>query len=166
MSDQFVGEIQAFTFPFAVTGFNNAWLPCGGQLLSIQQYTALFALIGTYYGGNGTTNFALPNLNGSVAISQGQGPGLQTYVIGETVGSVVARLLGSGRGLRLRALALQPFEKLEHVLPFRLRLALVVRTPCSSATRPRKEALLVQERPGRQWRSIPNSTASWRRPAT
>ncbi|MBW7968508.1 tail fiber protein [Bradyrhizobium sp. BR 10289] len=92
MSDQYVGEIQAFPFAFAVTGFNNAWLPCGGQLLPIQQYSPLFALIGTFYGGNGTTNFALPNLNGSIAISQGQGPGLQNYVIGETVGSPTVNL--------------------------------------------------------------------------
>ena len=106
MSDQFVGEIQAFTFPFAVTGFNNAWLPCGGQLLSIQQYTALFALIGAYYGGNGTTNFALPNLNGSVAISQGQGPGLQTYVIGETVGSPTVTLIGDNMARHTHTLQL------------------------------------------------------------
>ncbi|MBR0689918.1 tail fiber protein [Bradyrhizobium manausense] len=106
MSDQFVGEIQAFPFPFAVTGFNNAWLPCGGQLVPIQQFTALFALIGTYYGGNGTTNFALPNLNGSIAISQGQGPGLQNYDIGETVGSPTVTLIGDNMARHTHTLQL------------------------------------------------------------
>ncbi|EJN14838.1 microcystin-dependent protein [Bradyrhizobium sp. YR681] len=94
MSDPFVGEIQAFPFAFAVGGFNQAWLPCGGQLMPIQRFTALYSLIGTYYGGNGTTNFALPNLNGSVAISQGQGPGLQNRLIGEIVGSAQVTLTG------------------------------------------------------------------------
>jgi microcystin-dependent protein len=87
MSDPFVGEIQAFPFPFAGGGFNNAWLPCLGQLLPLQAFTPLYALIGTYYGGNGTTNFALPNLNGSIAIGQGDGPGLTPRIIGESVGS-------------------------------------------------------------------------------
>lgn len=106
MSDPFVGEIQAFTFPFAVGGSNSAWLPCGGQLLPIQGYSALFALIGTYYGGNGTTNFALPNLNGSVAIGQGQGPGLQNYVVGETVGSSTVTLIGDNMARHTHALQL------------------------------------------------------------
>lgn len=106
MSDPFVGEIQAFTFPFAVTGFNNAWLPCGGQLLPIQRYTPLYSLIGTYYGGNGTTNFALPNLNGSIAIGQGQGPGLQNYIVGETVGSPTVTLIGDNMARHTHALQL------------------------------------------------------------
>jgi microcystin-dependent protein len=87
MSDPFIGEIQAFPFPFAGAGFNNAWLPCLGQLLALQAFTPLYSLIGTNYGGNGTTNFALPSLNGSIAIGQGNGPGLTPRVIGETVGS-------------------------------------------------------------------------------
>jgi microcystin-dependent protein len=69
MSDPYVGEIQAFPFAFAVGGFNNIWLPCFGQLVALQAFTPLYALIGTNYGGNGTTNFALPNLNGSVALN-------------------------------------------------------------------------------------------------
>jgi microcystin-dependent protein len=93
MSDPFVGEIQAFPFPFAGGGFNNAWLPCLGQLLAIQAFTPLYALIGTYYGGNGTTNFALPNLNGSIAIGQGNGPGLTPRIIGEALGSSVVGLV-------------------------------------------------------------------------
>ncbi|OKO84535.1 phage tail protein [Bradyrhizobium sp. NAS80.1] len=106
MSDPYVGEIQAFPFPFATAGFNSAWLPCLGQLLPIQRYTPLFALIGTYYGGNGTTNFALPNLNGSVAISQGQGPGLQNRVIGEVVGSPTVNLTSDQMARHTHALQL------------------------------------------------------------
>jgi microcystin-dependent protein len=87
VSDPFIGEIQAFPFPFAAQGFNQAWLPCSGQLLPIQAYTALFSLIGTIYGGNGTSNFSLPNMNGLVAINQGQGNGLSMRTIGELVGS-------------------------------------------------------------------------------
>lgn len=63
------------------------WAFCAGQLLPIAQNTALFSLIGTYYGGNGTTNFALPNLQGRVAIGAGNGPGLSSYSIGEAGGS-------------------------------------------------------------------------------
>lgn len=92
MSDPFVGEIQAFPFAWATGGFNNTWLPCAGQLLSIQAFSPLYSLIGTYYGGNGTTNFALPNLNGSVTISQGQGPGLTPRVAGEVIGSPAVSL--------------------------------------------------------------------------
>ncbi|SFH79577.1 phage tail protein [Bradyrhizobium sp. cf659] len=106
MSDPFVGEIQAFPFPFATGGFNSAWLPCLGQLLPIQAFSPLFALIGTYYGGNGTTNFALPNLNGSVTISQGTGPGLQPRVVGETVGSSQVSLTTDNMAIHTHALQL------------------------------------------------------------
>jgi microcystin-dependent protein len=106
MSDPFVGEIQAFPFPFAVGGFNNAWLPCGGQLLPIQRYTPLFALIGTYYGGNGTTNFALPNLVGQVTNGQGDGPGLQPRVLGETIGSATVTLISNEMPRHLHGLQL------------------------------------------------------------
>ena len=82
MSEPYIGEIQAFGFDFAPVG----WLPCFGQVVPIQQYTPLFALLGTAFGGNGTTNFALPNLTGRVAMSQGQGPGLPGYVLGEPLG--------------------------------------------------------------------------------
>jgi microcystin-dependent protein len=87
MADPFVGEIQAFPFPWAVNGFNQCWLPCFGQMLPVQQFSPLFSLIGTAFGGNGSTTFALPNLSGSVAISQGTGPGLSPRVIGSTLGS-------------------------------------------------------------------------------
>ena len=89
MADTFIAEIRIFPFNFAPSG----WAFCNGQLLSIQQNTALFSLIGTFYGGNGTSNFALPNLQGKVPISQGQGPGLSPYSIGETLGSDTVTLL-------------------------------------------------------------------------
>lgn len=82
MSEPYVAEIRAFPFNFAPRG----WAICAGQILPISQNTALFSLIGTYYGGNGTSNFALPNLQGTVPVGQGQGPGLSPYVVGETVG--------------------------------------------------------------------------------
>lgn len=106
MSDPFVGEIQAFPFPFAGAGFNNAWLPCLGQLLALQAFVPLYSLIGTYYGGNGTTNFALPNLNGSVAISQGNGAGLTPRVIGEVVGSSTVSLVSDQMARHTHALQL------------------------------------------------------------
>lgn len=92
MSDPFIGEIQAFPFPWASGGFNQRWMACFGQILPIQRFTPLFSLIGTVYGGNGTTNFALPNLSGSVAMSQGQGRGLSLRDIGEVVGSSTVTL--------------------------------------------------------------------------
>ena len=87
MPEPYIGEIVAVGFYFGPSGFRpDSWLPCDGRLVPIQQYAALFSLIGTYYGGNGTTNFALPNLNGRVAMSQGQGPGLSNRDLGEQVG--------------------------------------------------------------------------------
>jgi microcystin-dependent protein len=83
MSDQFLGEIRIFPFNFAPLG----WAFCSGQVLPISQYTALFSIIGTYYGGNGTSNFQLPDLQGSVPLGVGQGPGLTDYVLGEQGGS-------------------------------------------------------------------------------
>jgi microcystin-dependent protein len=83
MSDQYLGEIRCFGFTFAPVG----WAVCGGQILSIQQYTALFSLLGTYYGGNGSTNFGLPNLQGTAPMHWGNGSGLSPYSLGETVGT-------------------------------------------------------------------------------
>jgi microcystin-dependent protein len=82
MSEQYVGEIRMFGFSFAP----NDWALCNGQLLPISQNEALFALIGTTYGGDGVSNFALPNLQSRVPIHQGQGNGLSPYVIGEVGG--------------------------------------------------------------------------------
>lgn len=86
MPEPYLGEIVAVGFYFDASGFSNAWLPCDGRILAIQQNAALFSLIGTYYGGDGTRTFALPNLNTRVAASQGQGPGLTPRGLGEQVG--------------------------------------------------------------------------------
>lgn len=88
MSQPFVGEIRAFGFNFQTTG----WLFCDGQTLPIQQYSALFAVIGTTYGGNGTTNFLLPDLRGRAAMHWGNGAGLTPRVIGEVEGSSTVTL--------------------------------------------------------------------------
>ncbi len=91
MSNPFVAEIRIFPFNFAPKG----WLQCNGQLLPISQYTAVFSLIGTYYGGNGTSNFGLPNMQGNYPMNQGQGPGLTQRVIGETGGEATVTLLST-----------------------------------------------------------------------
>jgi microcystin-dependent protein len=89
MSDQFLAEIRIFPFNFAPRG----WAQCNGQLLAISQNTALFSLIGTFYGGNGTSTFALPNFQGNVPVHQGTGVGLSSYTVGETGGSPTVTLL-------------------------------------------------------------------------
>lgn len=78
-----MGTIQAFGFNFAPRG----WLPCNGQLLAIAQYQALFSLLGTYYGGDGRTTFALPDLRGRSLINEGQSPGLESFQIGQRGGA-------------------------------------------------------------------------------
>ncbi|MEO7720183.1 MAG: tail fiber protein [Capsulimonas sp.] len=83
MADQFVGEIRIVPFNFAPTG----WAMCNGQILPISQNTALFSLLGTNFGGNGQTNFALPNLQDSVAVDFGAGAGLTERSMGETGGA-------------------------------------------------------------------------------
>jgi microcystin-dependent protein len=79
----YLSQIQLFPFNFAPLG----WAECNGQLLSISSNTALFSLLGTNYGGNGTTNFALPNMQSRVSIGFGEGPGLSNYTQGQTGGS-------------------------------------------------------------------------------
>ena len=91
MADPFVAEIRIFPFTFAPTG----WAFCDGQLLPISQNTALFSLLGTTYGGNGTSNFALPDLQGAAPMHPGQGPGLSLRDLGETGGSDTVTLLES-----------------------------------------------------------------------
>ncbi len=91
MADPFVAEIRIFPFNFAPKG----WAFCNGQLLPLSQNTALFALLGTTYGGDGKSTFALPNLQGSVAMHAGQGPGLSLRDLGEQGGSQAATLLQS-----------------------------------------------------------------------
>ena len=91
MSDQFLGEIRVFGFNFPPSG----WAQCNGQLLPISQSTALFSLLGTTYGGDGSTTFGLPDMQGSVAMQHGQGPGLSLYELGEGGGSDSVTLLAS-----------------------------------------------------------------------
>src|SRR5471032_757110 len=86
--DPFVAEIRVFPFNFAPTG----WALCDGQILPISQNTALFSLLGTTYGGDGRSTFALPNLNGLTPLGQGQGPGLSDYVLGQTGGVEIVAL--------------------------------------------------------------------------
>lgn len=91
MADPFVAEIRIFPFNFAPRG----WAKCEGQILPISQNTALFSLLGTTYGGNGKSTFALPNLQGTAPMHHGQGPGLSLYDIGQTGGSETVTLLAS-----------------------------------------------------------------------
>lgn len=83
MSEPFLGQIQIFPYNFAPRG----WAFCNGQIMPIAQNTALFSLLGTTYGGNGQTTFALPDLRGRFPNSSGQGPGLSNYSLGEVGGS-------------------------------------------------------------------------------
>jgi microcystin-dependent protein len=91
MADPFVAEIRIFPFNFAPRG----WAWCDGQLLPLSQNTALFSLLGTTYGGNGLSNFALPDLQGRAPMHPGQGPGLSLHDLGETGGSETITLLES-----------------------------------------------------------------------
>lgn len=83
MSNPFLGEIRMVPFNFAPEG----WAMCNGQILSVQQNTALFSLLGTYYGGNGTSTFGLPDFRSRVPIHQGQGAGLSMYNIAQSGGT-------------------------------------------------------------------------------
>lgn len=89
MSQPFVGEIRMFGF----SRTPNGWQACDGSLLSIAEYEVLFTLIGTTYGGDGQTTFAVPDLRGRLPIHQGQGPGLSNYVIGQLSGTETVTLI-------------------------------------------------------------------------
>ena len=91
MSAPFVAEIRIFGFNFAPTG----WATCDGQLLPISQNTALFSLLGTFYGGDGKSTFALPDIEGRAALHQGQGVGLSEYFLGQMGGAEFVTLLNS-----------------------------------------------------------------------
>jgi microcystin-dependent protein len=91
MADTFVGQIHLFPFNFPPTGYAF----CEGQLLPISQNTALFSLLGTTYGGDGKSTFALPDLRGRVALGEGQGPGLSSRLLGESDGDETVTLLAS-----------------------------------------------------------------------
>ncbi len=91
MADPFLGEIQIYAFNFAPRG----WAFCNGQTLPVAQNQALFALLGTTYGGNGTTNFLIPNLQARAPVHFGQGPGLTNYQQGQTGGQSAVTVLAS-----------------------------------------------------------------------
>jgi microcystin-dependent protein len=91
MADPFVAEIRIFPFNFAPKG----WAWCDGQLMPISQNTALFSLLGTTYGGDGKSTFALPDLEGSAPMHPGQGPGLSLHDLGEMAGTETVTLLQS-----------------------------------------------------------------------
>ena len=91
MADPFVAEIRIFPFNFAPTG----WAMCNGQLLPLSQNTALFALLGTTYGGDGKSTFALPDMQSNVPMHPGQGQGLSLYDLGQIGGSEAVTLLES-----------------------------------------------------------------------
>lgn len=88
-TEPFIGEIKILGFNFAPQSYQL----CSGQIMSIAQNTALFSLLGTTYGGNGQTTFALPDLRGRMPIGQGQGPGLPNYVMGQLSGTTSVTLL-------------------------------------------------------------------------
>lgn len=94
MSQPFLGTIMMFAGNFAPLG----WAECNGALLPISQNEALFSLIGTTYGGDGQTTFAVPDLRGRVPIHQGTGPGLSTYSIGQQAGSETVTLVANQMG--------------------------------------------------------------------
>jgi microcystin-dependent protein len=100
--DFYLGMIILFGGDFAI----NGWQLCQGQTLAIQQFTALFSILGTTYGGNGTTTFALPDLRGRVPIGQGTGPGLSTYVLGESGGTETISVLNSNLPSHSHAVAI------------------------------------------------------------
>ena len=91
MSDQFLAEIRIVGFNFPPSG----WATCDGQLMSISQNTALFSLLGTYFGGDGKSNFGLPNLAGSFAMAWGDGQGLSSRYLGESGGEASVTLTQS-----------------------------------------------------------------------
>ncbi|HEX5308819.1 MAG TPA: tail fiber protein [Solirubrobacteraceae bacterium] len=88
MSDQYVGEIRLFGGNFAP----EEWAPCDGRLLQISQYEVLFNLIGTIYGGDGQTTFAVPDLRGRLPLSTGQAPGQSNYTLGQKGGTEAVTL--------------------------------------------------------------------------
>ena len=125
MSDPFVAEVRIFPFNFAPKG----WAFCNGQVMAISQNTALFALLGTTYGGNGTSNFALPNFQGIAPMHPRQGPGLSLHDLGETAGSQTVTLLESEMPSHAHTWSVDPAAKRETSL-------IANNTPAGSSTSP------------------------------
>ena len=116
-SEPFIGQLSVFAGNFAPSG----WALCDGQLLSINEYEALFSLIGTTYGGDGRMTFALPDLRGRVVIGPGQGPGLTSRTRGAIGGTEVGGKLGSGPfltgGTSTKGVANeQPYQVLNYII--------------------------------------------------
>jgi len=112
-TDQYIGEIRAFGFNFAPRG----WATCDGQLLAISQNLALFSVIGTTYGGNGSTNFGLPNLGGRIPVGPGQGKGLSIYTQGESIGSDTVTLLSEQMAVHNHLLTAQTIDQGDNRIP-------------------------------------------------
>jgi microcystin-dependent protein len=104
MASPFLAEIRILPFSFAPAG----WAFCDGQIMPILQNTALFSLLSTTYGGDGSTNFALPNMQGSTPMHPGQGPGLSLHALGETGGSDTVTLLQTEMPAHTHALMASP----------------------------------------------------------
>src|SRR6266853_1110380 len=113
MSDPVVAEIRIFPFNFAPKG----WAWCNGQLLPISQNTALFSLLGTTYGGDGKSNFALPNMQGDAPIHAGQGPGLSLYDLGQTDGTETVTLLQSEMPAHPHFMRAHNGDQADHQIP-------------------------------------------------
>lgn len=110
MAEPFLAEIRVFSFNFAPRG----WAFCNGQLIPITQNTALFSLLGTTYGGDGRINFGLPDLQGSVPVHPGQGPGLSNYVRGEVGGSSEVTLIAAEMPSHTHTLNISSLEGTEN----------------------------------------------------
>jgi microcystin-dependent protein len=113
MADPFVAEIRIFPFNFAPKG----WAWCNGQILPISQNTALFSLLGTTYGGDGKSNFALPNMQGNAPIHAGQGPGLSLYDLGQTGGTETVTLLQSEMPAHPHFMRAHNGDQADHQIP-------------------------------------------------
>ncbi|MEZ0487893.1 phage tail protein [Fibrella aquatica] len=109
--DEYLGTIKAFGFGFAPRG----WAMCQGQLLSIAQNSALFALLGTTYGGDGQTTFGLPDLRGRTLVGLGQGPGLSNYSQGQLGGTESVTLTANQLPAHTHPLALNAFQEAGNV---------------------------------------------------
>jgi len=119
MADPFIAEIRIFPFNFAP----NGWALCDGQLLPLSQNTALFSLLGTTYGGDGKSTFALPNLQGSAAMQPGQGPGLSLHDLGEVGGSETVTLLQTEMPAHPHSLRVSAGDPADHFDPTGMVLA-------------------------------------------
>lgn len=132
MADPFVAEIRIFPFNFAPKG----WAWCDGQLLPLSQNTALFSLLGTTYGGNGKSNFALPDLQGRSPMHPGQGPGLSLHDLGETGGSETVSLLESEIPAHSHSIRVDSVNPAEAVSPAGFLISRTNRTVFSATLPP------------------------------